>query len=130
MSTDTDCFSTWTPTPLATNLSFGTTCNNLTVNLIANHHYVVTTCVASGTALAGSGDTVIEVRDPSGTVVAQDDDCRTSPNLVLSAGWSCSNADLDNFASCAGETPGGFNAPVSGAYQASVDTQIRPVMDT
>jgi hypothetical protein len=120
MSSDADCFGTWTPSTLASNVAFTTTCTNVPVPLVANHHYVVTTCVASGTAIAGSGDTVLEVRDPSNNLVVQDDDCITTPNLVVSAGWSCVNGSGNNFASCAGETPGGFNAPVTGTYQVCV----------
>jgi hypothetical protein len=115
-ASDNDCQASWTPSTLRSNISFTTSCFNIGVTLQAGHSYVVTTCVASGTALASNGDTILEVRDPTGNLVAQDDDCIDTPNLISLAGWSCQNGFGDDYASCAGETPGGFLAPVSGNY--------------
>jgi hypothetical protein len=120
MSTDGDCSGSWTHSVLQSNVSYTTSCTNIPVMLTVGHHYVVTTCVATGTALAGNGDTVVEVRDPMGALIVSDDDCNTSPNLIGLAGWHCDNGDGFSFASCAGETPGGFNAPVTGMYQVCV----------
>jgi len=78
----------------------------------------VTTCAATGTAVSGSRDTIIEVHAPgTDALLVEDDDCTATPNLISLAGWSCVNGNGSRFASCAGETPGGFNAPTTGTYR-------------
>ena len=126
---DPDCASTtgWTsmtiasgqapscPVPPNDGTIFNCPCINFMVPLLQGHSYVFTTCAPVAPFGPGGSDTTLEVRDPLNNQVGFNDDCH-APSLPNLAGWSCTNGNGSEYASCVGADTGGFIAPSSGMY--------------
>jgi hypothetical protein len=117
-SSDADCNGSWTTQTLTTGLAFeSSACSDVTATLTAGHDYAVTTCQPTAPALAGAGDTIIEVYDPLGTQVTINDDCDGGAGVPVLAGWSCVNGNGAPWASCPADAAGGFRATMTGIYR-------------